>query len=115
MRHEKRRGGNKADYCPPERGLVLGQGGTRSQPLQRMNGWMDGWLTGCLDGRWVPRLAGWPACPQSRHVKGTGAGLGNARHDRGEQRRLLSPAERPCPGLRGTRSQPLGMDGEMDE
>lgn len=26
-RHDGR---NKADYCPPERGLVLGQGGTRS-------------------------------------------------------------------------------------
>lgn len=38
----KHDGGNKADYCPPERGLVLGQGGTRSQPLKCMNGWMEG-------------------------------------------------------------------------
>jgi len=46
--------------------------------------WMDGWLTG-----WAlnPRLAGWLAgcycLPTEQACKGTGAGLGNARHGRG--------------------------------
>lgn len=42
-RHDGR--GNKADYCPPERGLVLGHRGTRSQPFNCVNGWLDGWAT----------------------------------------------------------------------
>ncbi|CAB1413103.1 unnamed protein product [Pleuronectes platessa] len=59
VRHE---GGNKADYCPPERVLVLGQG--------------DGWLTGySLDGRWSFNYAGWPACLPTEEAWRPCAGL----------------------------------------
>lgn len=74
-------GGNKADYCPLERGLVLGQGGTRSQSLLvRMDGWMSDWLSGWMDAG--SRLAAWLAfLPTEQACKETGAGLGNARHE----------------------------------
>ena len=105
VRHE---GGNKADYCPPERVLVLGQGGTRSQPLCV---WIDGWLTGyCLDGCWSLNYAGWPAClPTEEACKGTGAGLGNAKHDTGTKPTTVPWREALCwtAGL----EEPGSLDG----
>lgn len=77
MRHEE---GNKADYCPPERSLVLGWGGGHKKSATPcMNGWMADWLHGWVLG---PRLAGWLAClPTEKACKGTREGLGNVRHD----------------------------------
>lgn len=57
VRHEE---GNKADYCPPERSLVLGRGGGHKKSATLcMNGWMADWLYGWMLG---PSLAGWLAC-----------------------------------------------------
>lgn len=112
MRHDGR--GNKADYCPPERGLVLGHRGTRSQPFKCMNGWMDGWTTVWVDAG--PPPSDTPAIlPAHREgMRGNQGRSGGMQGIVGEQSWLLSPRERSCAGLQGKRSQPL-WDGKMDE
>lgn len=56
-----------------------------------MNEWMDGcpavWMN-------ASSLAGWPNClPTEQACKGTGAGLGNARHDMGTKLTTVSQRE----------------------
>lgn len=94
------RTGNKADYCPPERGLVLGRRGVHG--VNRLvDEWMNGWLTGCMDGSWfLDWKAGRAPCPQSGDVREPGQGLGNVRHDTETKLATVPPRRGPVLGYR---------------
>lgn len=95
-------GGDKADYCPPERGLVLGWWGGVQEVSHSVYEWMDGWMADRLSG-WmlVPRLAGWSAClPTEQACQGTRASLGNAKHDIGTKPTSVPLERGPVLGYR---------------
>lgn len=103
-------GGTKQTTVPQREALFWARRGYKKSAAR----WMNGWLTDCVDGSWVAGWkSGWAACPQRRHVKEPGQVWGMWGMI-WKQSWLLSPMERPCPGLQGTRSQPLRMERWMN-
>lgn len=103
-------GGNKADYCPPERGLVLGQKGVQ-EVSRSADEWMADWLCGWRLGRWLEERLG--CLPTEEACQGTGAGLGNVRHDM-ETKLTTVPHGEALSWATGHKESAV-MNGEMNE
>lgn len=106
-------GGTKQTTVPQREALFWAGGGYKKSAARSMNGWMDGWPAVRMGAGSQAGKAGWAACPQSSHVRQPGQVWGMWGMI-WKQSRLLSPGERPCPGLQGTTSQPLWTEEWMN-